>query len=416
MTENSKSSQAPVPGSTALAGLRVIDLTQFESGTSCTQALAWLGAQVIKVEEPKRGDQSRGASTNKPGVDSVYFMLLNANKQSVTCNLKLEEGRQVLRDLIRNGDVFIENYAPGAIERLGFGYDEVRAINPRIIYAQIKGFASDGPYANNLCFDMIAQSTGGLMSVTGEREGRPLKAGQNIGDTGSGLHCSIAILAALYQRQFTGEGQRIEVPMQEVIINFGRITYAAQAAWGTAAPRTANESVLGANSPSNVYPCKGGGPNDYCFIYTSRAANHHWQRVMEIVGRADLINVERFATPELRYKNRKEIDEIVSAWTRQYDKKDVMRILGAAGVPAGAIYDTLELTNDTTIRSPEAFVTVKHPVRGDFTMPGWPVRMSNSKVPITASPLLGSHTEEIYSGLLGYSKEQLARLKASGAI
>jgi formyl-CoA transferase len=419
MADNNKSSQAPVPGSTALAGIRVIDLTQFESGTSCTQTLAWLGAEVIKVEEPKGGDQSRAASTDEKGVDSVYFLLLNCNKQSVTCNLKSEEGREVLRDLIRNGDVFIENYSPGAIERLGFSYEEVKAINPRIIYAQIKGFASDSPYSKFLCFDMIAQSTGGLLSVTGEPDGMPQKSGQTVADTGSGLICSISILAALHQRHFTGEGQHIEIPMQDVMINFGRITYAAQAHFGKmgkAVPRSGNQSVLGANSPSNLYPCKGGGPNDYVFIYTSRAANHHWTRLLKLVGREDLIGNEKYASPEARYAVRHEVDEIISAWTVLNPKKEVMRIVGEAGVPVGAIYDTLELMTDRTIRSPNMFVTVKHAVRGDFTMPGWPAKMSKSKVEVTAAPVLGTHTEDVYSSLLGYSKERVAKLKASGAI
>src|ERR687888_139600 len=218
----------------ALSGVRVIDLTQFEAGTSCTETLAWLGADVIKVEEPTQGDQGRRASTDKPGVDSYYFMLLNANKKSVTLNLKDERGKEVMRKLIAEGDVMVENFAPGVIERLGFGYDEVRKINPRIIYAQIKGFAPEGPYGNYLAFDMIAQSVGGALSTTGEIDGRPLKPGPTIGDTGSGLHTAIGILAALYQRQITGRGQRIEVAMQEAVINFCRIAYASQLLRNTA--------------------------------------------------------------------------------------------------------------------------------------------------------------------------------------
>ncbi len=188
---------AQARGGAALAGVRVIDLTQFEAGTSITQSLAWLGAEVIKVEEPSRGEQGRRASADRPDADSYYFMVLNANKRSVTANLKSEKGRAVLRRLIEKGDVFIENFAPGAIERLGFGWDEVRRINPRIIYASIKGFAEDGPFASYPAFDMIAQATGGVMSITGEPDGRPLKPGVTLGDTGAGLHLKVRELAGV---------------------------------------------------------------------------------------------------------------------------------------------------------------------------------------------------------------------------
>jgi len=256
----------------------VVDLTQFEAGTSCTETLAWLGADVIKVEEPKRGDQGRAASSELPDVDSFYFLLLNANKRSVTCNLKDHRGRELLCKLIEMADVFVENYAPGVIERLGFGYEDVRKINPRIVYAQIKGFSEGSPYESFLAFDMIAQAVGGVMSTTGEADGRPLKPGPTIGDTGTGLHTAIGILAALYQREQTGCGQRINVAMQEAVINFGRIAYASQLLWNKPAPRVGNQSVLGTNAPSEAYARKGGGPNDYCYIYTTRACNHHWQR------------------------------------------------------------------------------------------------------------------------------------------
>jgi formyl-CoA transferase len=343
-------------------------------------------------------------------------MLLNANKRSVTANLKSDEGRALLRALIEKSDVFVENFAPGAIERLGFAYDAAREINPRIIYAQVKGFAPDGPYGKFLAFDMIAQATGGAMSITGERDGRPLKPGPTIGDTGTGLHCAIGILAALYQRQFTGRGQRIEVAMQEAVINYGRVSYASQALWSKPAPRNGNQSILGTNAPSEAYQCKGGGPNDYCYIYTSRATSHHWDRLLKIIGREELIGDPRFAAAEERYQNRDEVDRMLSNWTRQHDKRTVMQTLGEAGVPAGAVFDTQELSTDPHLRRRGAFVTVKHPVRGDFTMPGWPVHMSESKVPIVAAPLLGAHNREIYGGLLGLTPEQEMALRDAKAI
>lgn len=409
----SESNPSPSPG--ALNGVRVIDLTQFEAGPSCTETLAWLGADVIKVEPP-HGEQSRGASTDQRGVDSPYFMLLNANKRCVTLNLKDEKGKQILRELIAKGDVFIENFGPGTIERMGFSYDEVKNINPRIVYAQIKGFAPDGPYANYLSFDMIAQATGGAMSVNGEAGGPPLRSGATIGDSGSGLHTALGIVAALFQRVTTGRGQRIEVVMQEVVPNLCRISYAAQALGGKPAIRNGNQSLLGSTSPSEAYPCKGGGPNDYCFIYSSRATNRHWERLLEFMGRDDLKGDPRYATPEKRYENRASVDAMLSAWTRNYDKREVMKMLGEAGVAAGAIFDTKDLAEDPHMRKRGMFVTVRHPVRGDFTMPGFPVKMSDSFVPVTCAPMLGAQNDEVYGGVLGMTRDQVAELRTSKII
>jgi formyl-CoA transferase len=413
--QNTETALAGADMESALKGVRVIDLSQFEAGPSCTETLAWLGADVIKIEPPE-GEQSRGASTDRRGIDSPYFMLMNANKRSVTLNLKHERGKAMLRELIAKGDIFVENFGPGTIERMGFGYEAVRAVNPRIIYAQIKGFAPDGPYANYLSFDMIAQATGGAMSINGEAGGVPLRSGATVGDSGSGLHCAIGILAALYQRQFTGRGQRIEVVMQETVTNLCRISYAAQALHGKPALRNGNQSILGSTSPSEAYPCKGGGPNDYCFIYSSRATNRHWERLLQFMGRDELIGDERFSSPEMRYRHRKDVDELISAWTRKHDKREVMNMLGEAGVAAGAIFDTQELAQDPHLRKRGTFVTVKHPVRGDFTMPAFPVKMSESAVPVTCSPLLGQHTEAVCAELLGLSKDAVAALRRDKVI
>jgi len=398
----------------ALEGIRVVDLTQFEAGTSCTETLAWLGAEVIKIEPPGKGEQGRTAH-DKAG-DSPYFMLLNANKRSVTCNLKSDEGRALLTRLIEASDVFVENFAPGVIERLGFAYETVRRINPRIVYAQIKGFAPDGPFRDFLAFDPIAQAAGGGLSITGEADGRPLKPGLNVGDTGAGLHCVIGILGALYQRVTSNVGQRIEVSMQDAVINFGRIAYAAQALFGTAAPRAGNQSIIAGTSPSEVYPCKGGGPNDYCYVYTTRAGNHQWQTLLTVIGREDLKEDPRFATPQLRAKNFAPIDEILTEWTMRYDKREVMTRLGKAGVPASAVFDTVELSSDPDLRRRGTFVSVTHPVRGEFVMPGFVVKMSRSHVPVRASPLLAADNQAIYGGLLGLTKEKIAELQANGAI
>ncbi len=401
----------------ALAGVRVVDLTQFEAGTSCTETLAWLGADVIKVEQPGSGDQGRQLSTDQPGVDSYYFMLLNANKRSVTCNLKEERGKALLRALIEHGDVFVENFAPGAIERLGFGYDDVSRINPRIIYAQIKGFPAEGPYGQFLSFDMIAQAAGGAFSLTGEPDGPPLKPGPNVGDTGTGLHAAIGILAALYQRKRTGRGQRIEVAMQESVINYTRVAYMTQAVTGRPPVRRGSGAARGVAAPSGVFRCGGGGPNDYCYIHAPRGGGGgHFHRLACAIGREDLMTDERFATGDSRTQHAAELHAIIEEWTSQRSKVEVMQALGGAGVPTGAVFDTLELQNDPFLRARGAFATVQHPVRGEFTMPGWPVKMSDSAVAVQSAPLLGEHNATVYGELLGCSQEQLNELRNARVI
>lgn len=401
----------------ALAGVRIIDLTQFEAGTSCTETLAWLGADVIKIEQPGSGDQGRQLSADQPGADSYYFMLLNANKRSVTCNLKDERGKALLRALIEQGDVFIENFAPGAIDRLGFSYAEVARINPRIIYAQIKGFPSEGPYGQFLSFDMIAQAAGGAFSLTGEPDGPPLKPGPNVGDTGTGLHAAIGILAALYQRKQTGRGQRIEVAMQEAVINYTRVAYMSQPITGRPPERRGSGVARGVAAPSGVFRCKGEGPNDYCYIHAPRGGGGgHFHRLLATIGQEQLLSDPRFATGESRTEHAAELHAIVEEWTRQRPKREVMEILGAAGVPTGAVYDTVELLNDPFLRERGAFATVQHPVRGEFTMPGWPVKMSDSVVPIQSAPLLGQDNATVYGELLGCSEQRLAELREARVI
>lgn len=264
---------------------------------------------------------------------------------------------------------------------------------------------------------MIAQSVGGAVAITGEPDRMPVKPGPTIGDTGTGLHCAIGILGALYQRMRTGKGQRIEVSMQEAVINFSRIAFARWAVTGEATLRAGNQSILSATAPSGLYPCKGGGPNDYCFIYTSRApTNHQWKRLLSVMGREDLLGDPRFATPEIRFQHRAEVDGIISDWTKDKDKLAVMNILGEAGVPAGAVMDTRELVEDPVLGRREAFVTVQHPVRGDVKMPGWPVKMTDSYVRTVAAPLLGAHNEEVYGELLGLEPEDVAALRDEKAI
>ena len=399
----------------ALDGIRVIDLTQFEAGTSCTETLAWLGADVIKIEPPRVGEQGRTASRDVPDLDSFYFLVLNANKRSVALNLKSEAGKDLLRRLIEQADVFVENFAPGAIERLGFDYDTVRGINDRIIYAQIKGFDPAGPFGTYLSLDPIGQAAGGSVSITGYPN-RPVRPGALVADTGSGLHLAVGILAALYQRDRIGTGQRVTVSMQEAVINYCRVAFTRTLMTGKASGRYGNAMPV-PNAPADMYSCKPGGPNDYVMIYTSRSPeSDHWPKLLDIIGRPDLKREARFATAEDRAQHADEVDGLIAAWTSTRTKREAMDTLAQAGVPASAVFDTLDLFTDAHLRQNGTFAAVDHPDRGTFYMPGWPVRMSESHVDLVAAPLLGQHTDEVLSQLLKTSSQELEALRAEGVI
>lgn len=329
-----------------LSGVKIVDLTQFEAGPSCTEALAWLGADVVKIENPKMGDPGRRLRPGQPDTDPYYFHVFNANKRSMTINLKSPKGLTLVKDLLRQADVCIENFAPGAIERLGLGYDVVRELNPGIIYAQIKGFGEGSPYEKNLAFDMIAQACGGTFSVTGDPDGPPTRPGISLGDTGTGMLMAITILGALFKRKETGQGHRLQVAMQDAIMHYMRINFATQGLTGKAAGRGGSKVVGINNAPMGLYPCAPGGPNDYVYIMTSRANPDHWDRLLKVVGREELIGDSRFATPMDRVSRETEVDEIIATWTRGRGKHDAMRAVGEAGIPAGAVLDTMELQND----------------------------------------------------------------------
>ncbi|HUN57214.1 MAG TPA: formyl-CoA transferase [Candidatus Binataceae bacterium] len=396
----------------ALAGVTVLDLTQYEAGTSCTEMLAWLGADVIKVEEPKMGEQGRWRVTEKPGVDSYYFILLNANKRSITLNLKSERGKQIFIDLIKQVDILSENYSLGTLESFGLGYDYLRSINPRLIYMTVKGFGTTGPYSQYKSFDMIAQAAGGAMAITGFPDSPPLKPGPTIGDTGTGLHAACGILAALYQRERTGKGQKVEVSMQEAVLNFVRVPMMATYLTHKPTPRVGNR--IGAGPVGDIFKCKPGGPNDYVFLYTS--SQEMWRSLWATIGRPEIADDPRFADRASRRENYEALRQLIEDWTTRYTKHEVMRIIAEADVPCGAVLDSVELLEDPHMHERGMIVTIDHPVRGKFTMPGCPVRLDDSPVEVTSAPLLGEHNRDVYRSLLGYDDGKLEELKRQGVI
>ena len=396
----------------ALDHIRILDLTQFEAGPSCTELLAFLGANVIKIEAPNGGDRGRTLVTENPTLDSYYFLLLNANKQSVTLNLKSEKGKLLFLDMVKQADVVVENFTLGAMEELGLGYDTLKTINPRLVYASVKGFGTYGPYSTYKSFDPIAQAAGGAFSITGFPDSPPLRPGPTIGDTGTGIHCAVGILAALLQRDKQGEGQRLEVSMQDAVINYSRVPMMAHYITKKPVPRTGNE--VARMVPAGLYPCHPGGPNDY--IYILAVTPEMWNGVLRVIGREDLLGDPRYTSPVERNKRGEEVTAMVRAWTEKHDKFEAMKKMAEAGVPCSAVFDSANILADDHLRERGMVVTIDHPTRGKMTMPGCAVQLSKSPVEVRPAPLLGQHNEAIYEEMLGLTPGEVAELKVDGVI
>lgn len=399
-----------------LNDVKVVDFTQFEAGTTCTEALAWLGADVVKIENPKLGDPGRRLRPGQPDDDPYYFHIFNANKKSIAVNLKSEKGLSLVKDMLSSADVLVENFAPGAIERLGLSYEVVREINPAIIYAQIKGFGEGSPYEKNLAFDMIAQAAGGTFSVTGEADGPPTRPGISIGDTGTGMVMALTIVSALKKREKTGEGHHLQVAMQDAILHYMRTNFATTGRTGKPAGRAGSKIADTQSAPKGLFPCAPGGSNDFVYISTSAANPEHWNRLLKVVGREDLVGDKRYLTPRDRVANEPEVDEIVSAWTRTQSKFEAMEKIGREGIPVGPVLDTMELNNDVTFEQRGIMQTMIHPKHEPFKMPTWPVRVDGLPTRVEASPMLGQHTEEVLQDWLKLDGTAVEELKKDGAI
>ncbi len=396
----------------ALDGLKILDMTQYEAGTSCTQILAWLGADVVKVEAPDIGDPGRGVGLTPEQRYSVYFCNWNANKRSVALNLRSAAGRELFLQLVPHFDVFVENYGPGVVERLGIDYPALSALHPPLIYARIKGFGTSGPYAHFKSYDMIAQAAAGAFSVTGEADGPPMIPGPTTGDSGTGAQLATAILAAYVQRLRTGGGQQIEISMQEAMTYFMRTRIAIGGPWGSRA--CGRSGTSGGLPPVDLYPCKPFGANDWAFIMP--ITEGHWDELCAALGMPELLLDPRFETPAARARHGEALYEKVAAWTRQHTKYEVMETLGAAGVPCSACLDTAELHSDRHLVERGFVHEVEHPIHGRVPLLGYAPRLSASEVALERAPLLGEHTEAVLGEMLGLDGATLAALEADGVV
>ena len=396
----------------ALDGMRVLDMTQYEAGTSCTQALAWFGADVVKVEAPEHGDPGRAVGRSENMQYSAYFCNWNANKRSVAINLRSTEGRDLFMRLLPGFDVFVENYGPGVVERLDLEYETLKAVHPALIYARLKGFGTSGPYSDFKSYDMIAQAAAGAFSVTGEAGRPPVIPGPTTGDSGTGVQLAMSILAAYVQRLRTGQGQQIEISMQEAMTYYMRTRVAIGSKWGTqACDRT---GASGGLPPVDLYPCKPFGPND--FAYVMPVTDEHWDSLCVAMDRPDLLVDDRFTDLQTRTTHGQELFEKVASWTRERTKQEVMETLGGAGVPCSACLDTGELHTDRHLVERGFVHHLDHPMHGEVPLLGFAPRLSESQVPIKPAPLLGEHTGEVLGDGLGIDADELHKLHQAGVI
>jgi len=414
--------------SKALDGVRILDFTHVQSGPTCTQLLAWLGADVIKVERAGEGDVTRGQLRDIPGVDSLYFTMLNANKRSITVDAKNPKGKAILEALVKKCDVLVENFAPGALNRMGFTWERINELNPRMIVASVKGFGP-GPYEDCKVYENIAQCAGGSASTTGFDDGPPLVTGAQIGDSGTGLHLALGIVAALYQRNTTGRGQRVLAAMQDGVLNLCRVKLRDQqrlarthimeeypqypnGTFGDAVPRAGNAS--GGGQPGWILKCKGWetDPNAYIYFITQAPV---WDAICKVIGREEWLTDPRYATPKGRLPHLKEIFDKIEEWTKTKTKFEAMDILNEHDIPCGPILSMKEIADEPSLRATGTVVEVDHPTRGKYLTVGNPIKMSDSPSDVKRSPLLGEHTDEVLAEL-GYGADQIAALRTENVI
>jgi formyl-CoA transferase len=413
----------------ALEGVKILDFTHVQSGPTCTQLLAYMGADVIKVERPGVGDITRTQLRDVKGQDSLYFTMLNGSKRSITIDSKNAKGKEILERLVKYCDVLVENFAPGALDRMGLTWDYIHKTNPRMIVASVKGFGP-GPYEDCKVYENVAQCAGGSASTTGFREGPPLVTGAQIGDSGTGLHLALGIVTALYQRVRTGRGQRVLCAMQDGVLNLARVKlrdqqrlahgplteysqYGEDVPFGKATPRAGNDS--GGGQPGWILKCKGweSDPDAYIYFITQAPV---WGAICDLIGKPEWKTDADYATPPARLTRLRQIFDTIEQWTTTKTKFEVMEICNGHDIPVGPILSMKEIADEKSLRATGTVVEVDHPGRGKYLTVGNPIKMSDSPADVRRSPLLGEHTEEILRKVLGYSEKELAEIKVSGAI
>ncbi len=413
----------------ALEGVRILDFTHVQSGPTCTQLLGFFGADVIKVERPGVGDATRKQLVDVEGADSLYFTMLNHNKRSLTLNTKNETGKEVLERLIGECDVMVENFAPGALDRMGFTWERIQELNPRMVLASIKGFGP-GPYAECKVYENVAQCAGGAASTTGFLDGPPVVTGAQIGDSGTGLHLALGIVTALYQREKSGKGQMVSAAMQDGVLNLTRVKlrdqqrlaagplteysqYGEGIPFGDSTPRAGNDS--GGGQPGRILKCKGWEQdnNAYTYFITQAAV---WKNICDVIGKPEWKEDEEFATPVARLPKLNQIFGTIEEWTMTKTKFEVMDICNPLNIPVGPILSMKEISEEPSLRDTGTIVEVDHPERGKYLTVGCPIKLSDSPVDVERSPLLGEHTQEVLQDVLGYSSSEIEKIVASGAV
>lgn len=394
----------------SLSDVKVLDLTHVQAGPSCAQMLGFLGADVIKVEDTRGGDSTRKDLAHRDDSDSVYFLIFNNNKRAITLDLKTDRGKEMFVGLVSWADILVENFGPGMMDRLGLGWERLHQINPRLIYATIKGFGTYGPYSGYKGFEFVAQAAGGAMATTGFGDRPPVPVSPGVGDSGSGLHAAIGILAALHKRERTGLGQMVEVSMQDSVVNLMRMSLTRTLAEGIPSPRIGH---MGFRGLPMVFPCSPGGPDDYVMIHPR---GDGWDLTLAVIDRGDLMGDPRFDSDEKRYENSEEVTQILTEWTSQRTKWEAMETLANAGVLSGATIGATEVLENKHLITREMIVQVDDPVRGDYKMIGIPVKMSDDPNIVTRAPRYSEHTDEVLTTILGCSEKEVAAMRAEGVV